>query len=129
METHIKLSAEDRKNLTIETVIELAGQQNPSEITTAAIAEHMGLTQGALFRHYATKEALWQSVMEWVSVRLLDRLDRAAKGAPSPMASMKAMFMSHIDFVADHPGVPRMMFGELQRAGSSRTVAWGDGFC
>jgi hypothetical protein len=26
------------------------------------------------------------------------------------------MFMAHIDFVASHPGVPRMMFGELQRA-------------
>jgi hypothetical protein len=29
---------------------------------------------------------------------------------------MEAMFMSHIEFVAEHPGVPRMMFGELQRA-------------
>jgi hypothetical protein len=29
MEAHVKLSAEDRKNVTIETVIELAGQQNP----------------------------------------------------------------------------------------------------
>jgi hypothetical protein len=25
----------------------------------------MGLTQGALFRHYAMKEDLWQAVMEW----------------------------------------------------------------
>lgn len=24
--------------------------------------------------------------------------------------------MSHIEFVVEHPGVPRMMFGELQRA-------------
>ncbi len=24
--------------------------------------------------------------------------------------------MTHIDFVVEHPGVPRMMFGELQRA-------------
>ena len=58
-----KLSAEKRKNITIETVIELAGQQNPSEITTAAIAKHMGVTQGALFRHYATKDDLWLSLI------------------------------------------------------------------
>jgi hypothetical protein len=32
---------------------------------------------------------------------------------------LQAMFMSHIKFVTEHPGVPRMMFGELQRAGSS----------
>jgi TetR/AcrR family transcriptional regulator len=29
---------------------------------------------------------------------------------------MQAMFMSHVEFVIEHPGVPRMMFGELQRA-------------
>ena len=27
--------------------------------------------------------------------------------------------MSHVEFVAEHPGVPRMMFGELQRAEST----------
>lgn len=26
------------------------------------------------------------------------------------------MYLAHIDFVIEHPGVPRMMFGELQRA-------------
>ncbi|HQV42048.1 MAG TPA: TetR family transcriptional regulator, partial [Moraxellaceae bacterium] len=35
--------------------MELAGLQNPSEITTAAIAKHMNLTQGALFRHFPNK--------------------------------------------------------------------------
>ena len=29
---------------------------------------------------------------------------------------MRAMFMGHVEFVAEHPGVPRMMFGELQKA-------------
>jgi AcrR family transcriptional regulator len=47
--------------------VALAGSQNPSEITTAAIAKHMNLTQGALFRHFPNKEAIWQAVMEWVA--------------------------------------------------------------
>ena len=76
----------------------------------------MKLTQGALFRHFPTKDAIWQAVMEWVSERLLTRIDRAARGIASPVAAMEAMFMSHIEFVVEHPGVPRMMFGELQRA-------------
>lgn len=92
----------------------LAGSQNPSDITTAAIAKHMNLTQGALFRHFPSKDAIWQSVMEWVADRLLAGIDSAAKGVESPLAAMQAMFMSHIDFVVEHPGVPRMMFGQLQ---------------
>lgn len=27
--------------------------------------------------------------------------------------------MTHVDFVSEHPGVPRMLFGELQRPGET----------
>lgn len=110
------LSADQRRAVTIETVIALAAEQNPADITTGAIAGRMSLTQGALFRHFASKEAVWQAVMEWVAERLLTRIDQAAKGAASPLAALEAIFMAHVDFVASHPGVPRMLLGELQRA-------------
>ena len=113
------LPAEERRNLTVETVIELAAEQNPSDITTAAIARRMGLTQGALFRHFPSKDAIFQAVMAWVSERLLTRVEEAAAGAASPPAALEAIFMTHVEFVARHPGVPRMLFGELQRAGES----------
>ena len=62
-----KLPAEERRALTIQTVIDLAARQNPSDITTTDIARHMGLTQGALFRHFPTKDELWLAVMDWVA--------------------------------------------------------------
>ena len=113
------LSADERRAVTVESVVALAASQNPGEITTAAIAKHMNLTQGALFRHFPNKEAIWQAVMAWVAEQLLSRIDRSALGVESPLAVMEAMFMSHIEFVSEHPGVPRMMFGELQRAEST----------
>lgn len=120
MDKHSKhLSASERRAVTVESVVELAGSKNPSEITTAAIAKHMHVTQGALFRHFANKDAIWQATMEWVAERLLARVDRSAQGIESALGAMEAMFMSHVEFVAEHPGVPRMIFGELQRAEST----------
>ena len=120
MENHPKhLPADERRAVTVESVVALAGSQNPSEITTAAIAKHMNLTQGALFRHFPNKESIWKAVMEWVADRLLATIDRSVQGIESPSAAMEAMFMSHIEFMIKHPGVPRMMFGELQRAEST----------
>jgi hypothetical protein len=58
--------------------------------------------------------------MSWVSDRLLARVDQAAESARSPVAALQAIFMTHIDFVSRHPGVPRMLFGELQRAGETQ---------
>ncbi|MDP3688571.1 MAG: TetR family transcriptional regulator [Sulfurimicrobium sp.] len=109
------LPADERRTVTVETVVALAAEQNPSDITTAAIAKKMNLTQGALFRHFPSKDAIWQAVMEWVAERLMARVDQAAASAASPLKALEAVFMTHIEFVAAHPGVPRMLFGELQR--------------
>ena len=116
-----RLPADERRAVTVETVVELAAEQNPSEITTAAIATRMGLTQGALFRHFPSKDAIWRAVMDWVAERLMARVDRAARSAASPLGALEAIFMAHVAFIAEHPGVPRMMFGELQRPGDSAT--------
>lgn len=113
------LPAAERRAVTVEAVIELAAEQNPSDITTASIAKRMGLTQGALFRHFPNKDAILQAVMEWVAERLLARVDKAVQTAASPLAALEAMFMAHVEFVAEHPGVPRMLFGELQRPGET----------
>ncbi|MFA6310384.1 MAG: TetR/AcrR family transcriptional regulator [Sterolibacterium sp.] len=110
------LPADRRRAVTVEAVIALTAEQNPGDITTAAIAKRMNLTQGALFRHFPSKEAIWQAVMEWVAERLLQRVDNAIQGAASPLLALEAVFMTHIEFVVAHPGVPRMLFGELQRA-------------
>ncbi len=117
MGTRIKnLPAAERRAVTVEAVVELAAEQNPSDITTAAIAKRMGLTQGALFRHFVNKDAILQAVMEWVAERLLSRVDKAVQTASSPLAALEAMFMAHVEFIIEHPGVPRLLFGEMQRA-------------
>jgi TetR/AcrR family transcriptional regulator len=113
------LPAEERRAVTVEAVIALAAEKNPNDITTADIAKQMDVTQGSLFRHFSTKDAIWQSVMEWVAERLMSRIDSAARGVESPLQALRAMFMAHVEFVIDHPGVPRMMFGQLQNPGST----------
>jgi AcrR family transcriptional regulator len=117
MNSFIKyLPAEERRAVTVEAVIELAGEQNPSDITTAAIAKRMGLTQGALFRHFPNKDAIIQAVMEWVAERLMSRLEKAVHPDSTPLEALESMFMANVDFIIEHPGIPRMLFCELQRA-------------
>lgn len=53
------MTADQRRSQTGDVVVTLSGQQNSNEITTAAIAKHMSVTQGALFGHFPTKDAIW----------------------------------------------------------------------
>ena len=110
------LPADQRRAVTVRAVVELAAEQNPSELTTAAIASRMNLTQGALFRHYRTKDEIWEDVIGWVAEQLLARVDEATRGVASPLAALEAAFAAHVEFVVLHPGVPRMLFSELQRS-------------
>jgi len=108
------LPGHERRALTVATVVALAGEQNPSAITTAAIAQRMGLTQGALFRHFPSKDAILEAVMHWVAGQLMARTETAIQGEVSPLAALERLFLAHVDFVVAHPGIPRLLFGELQ---------------
>jgi AcrR family transcriptional regulator len=113
------LSAEERRAMTVRAVLELAAVHNPSEITTTDIARRMGLSQGGVFRHFSTKDEIWRAVMEWVATELYSRVSAAAQAAASPLASLEAMFHAHVGFALEYPGVPRMLFAELQKAEST----------
>lgn len=111
--TRKKLPADVRRAATVEAVIALAAATNPADITTAQIAAYMGVTQGALFRHFSDKEAVWLAVMDWTSDTLLARIDGVSGATPTDR--LQAIFAAHVEFVVEHVGVPRILFGELQR--------------
>lgn len=131
-----RLPTETRQAELVAAALALASERSPPLITTADIANAVGISQGAVFKHFATKDAIWLAAMAWVHSSLLDRLDLAAIGAtatatpaataqasaaaaPGPLDAMRAMFMAHVDFVTAHPGVPRVLFHELQNPQAS----------
>jgi len=118
-----RLSSETRQSQIIETVIALAAQHSPGQITTQEIANLIGVTQGALFRHFPNKESIWLAAIEWVENELLTTLEAAARQAASPMDGLRQVFFSHVDFVIARPGVPRLIFNELQQPADSAIKA------
>ena len=117
-----KQATEFRQAALIEAVLKLAARRNPSGITTGDLAQAVGITQGAVFRHFDSKEAIWLATMAWVNRTLMNQLHTAAGldanelAAPADaIAALRAVFMAHVDFVTQHPGVPRIIFQELQQ--------------
>ena len=94
-----RLPSADRQSEIIAAVLRLAATTGPAGITTVEIARQLNLTQGAVFRHFPNKEAIWLAVMGWVAETLLARLAAARDGAASPVAALRAVFMAHIRFV------------------------------
>ena len=118
-----RLSSETRQTQIIETVIALAAKHSPAQITMQEIADVIGVTQGALFRHFPNKESIWLATIEWIENELLGTLEAVAKKAVSPVDGLRQVFFSHVVFVIARPGVPRLIFNELQQPADSAIKA------
>ena len=114
-----RLPTEERQAEIVAAALRLARELSPALITTSDIAAAVGVTQGAVFKHFPTKDAIWLAAMAWVRERLLAALEAAAQGEPSPLGALAAVFRAQVAFVVAHPGVPRLIFHELQRPADS----------
>ncbi len=110
-----RLPTEKRQAEIVSAAITLAQHISPVSITTGDIATAVGLSQGAVFKHFPTKEAIWVASMQWVRERLLAKLDEATREATSAVLALEAVFRAHVAFVIEHPGAPRIIFHELQQ--------------
>lgn len=112
-----RLSAEERIEDVVLAAITLTGEQGLDRVTTEAMAEKVGLTQGAIFRHFPTKDDVWVSVIGWIKKAMGHMLDMAEKNEPDPLRAIEKMFFAHVRFVQKHPGIPRVVFSEHLLAG------------
>jgi AcrR family transcriptional regulator len=103
-------SSEDRQQEIVLTVLALAQERGVEAITTQAIAEHMGLTQGAVFRHFPNKEAIWAAVLDWLQARLGEVFESAPDA--SPLAEVTRIFNAYMALFATYPSVPRLFFSD-----------------
>lgn len=112
------ISAEKRRSASVEAVVHLCAEQDPSTLTTTRIAHEIGLSQGALFKHFPNKNSLWETVARWVAEQLNRQVFRVADQHEQADQALEAMFLAHVGFIARHPGIPRLMLGELQKPGN-----------
>ena len=114
-----RLTSPERRREVVAAVVELARECSPEGITTQAIADRVGLTHGALFRHFPDKRAMWAAVFDWVEERLGAVVDEAFDRGGEPLDVLERVFLAHVGFISRHPGVPRILFHELQRPADS----------
>jgi AcrR family transcriptional regulator len=114
-----RMMTDERQREIVAAVLALARERGPDAITTQAIADRIGVTQGAIFRHFADKEAIWLAVFSWVRTAMGAAFAAAVAKADSPLAKIEQAFLAQVAFIAENPGVPRVVFHELQYPGDS----------
>ncbi len=106
----------------MQALIELAGSISPNQITTAAIADRMGVSHAALFRHFPAKEDLWEETVRWATSQLRTEFKEIEQQVTAnPLEIVEKLVLANGRFVQQYPGLIRMLFAELQRPETSPT--------
>lgn len=65
------------------------------------IVERAGVTRGAMYHHFESKEALFQAVYEEVEQEVLVRIAEAAMAATDPLEQLRRGAMAYLDVAAN----------------------------
>lgn len=102
--------AEERRAEIVAAAIELADRVGPDRLTTATIAQAVGVSQAALFRHFPTKQAIWEAIVAWLGDRLEARWTSAvAEGGPAA-GRLSSIVRRHLELVRSVPAIPSIVF-------------------
>lgn len=115
----MRKSADIRKAEIVSTVLEMADRIGPDRVTTNAVADEIGLTQAALFRHFPSKAALWGSVAEEVAATLATAWEAALAGLEDPIARVRALVAAQLGVIARQPAIPMLLFSRELNIGNA----------
>lgn len=97
-------TATERKAEIIETVLDLSAQLGPDRVTTQHVADAVGVTQPAIFRHFSSKSQLWHAVTD----KIVGDLDEASNDE-TPHRTLHDLFSRFFDLVHTYPALPSIL--------------------
>jgi AcrR family transcriptional regulator len=100
---------EDIKTRIVAAARALYFERGPDAVTMRAVAERVGVTATALYRHFADKDAILREVMGEGSRLLGSHLFRALE-APTPLERLRATANAYLDFAATQPQAYRALY-------------------
>lgn len=107
--------ADERKTEIVAAMLRLADELGPDRLTTQSVADAVGLTQPAIFRHFSTKQDLWLAVAVMISDHLRTAWADALKTSNDPGTRIEALILAQLHQIEIMPAIPSILFSrELQ---------------
>lgn len=99
----------DRRREIADAALRVISAQGLGRFTTAALAAEVGVTDGALFRHFDTKEAIVLAAIDRVEELLFEGFPPEAA---DPIERLGLFFRRRVDVIRVRPGISRVLVSE-----------------
>ncbi len=100
----------------IDEAYKQIAQAGASSLNLSQLAQQLGVSQPAVYRHFPNKQALAISVARRGLEQLAEDLRQATHNIQSdPLEGIQAITQAYIGFALNHPEITRMMFSMKER--------------
>lgn len=107
-----KTDTEKRQEQITQAALDLINDQGVSGLNIAGIARRVGIVPSALYRHFASKDAVLDAVLDLIRKRLLENVTHVRRNTPVPLKQLKLLFARHIAMLSENRAIPHVVFSD-----------------
>ncbi|MGC9151252.1 MAG: TetR/AcrR family transcriptional regulator [Microbacter sp.] len=99
-----------------QAVLDIVYNEGLKSLSTKNLAAHIGLSEGAIFRHFASKQDILLSILQDIQNELITQLREISLSAHSPEVKLEKFFCTTVHYLIEKKGVTMLMFSEASHS-------------
>ena len=105
----VRQPTEERKQQIAQAALKIIAEQGLGKFTISAIAREVGLSDGALFRHFKSKEQIVLAAIEVLEEKMFQNFPPSGDDS---MERLEVLIRERLEFLSDNPYFVRLIFTE-----------------
>lgn len=102
----------ERKLEILKALAQMLGEPRWEKITTAALAAKLGVSEAALYRHFASKAQMYEGLIEFIESSVFTLANRIAADESDGRRQAEKLVEMLLAFAEKNPGMVRVMTGD-----------------
>ena len=102
----------ERRVQILQALAAMLEQPGAERITTAALAARLGVSEAALYRHFASKAQMFEGLIEFIEQSVFTLVNQLAEREPDPAVRSRKLVVMMLQFGEKNPGMARVMVGD-----------------
>lgn len=102
----------DRKLQILQAVAEMLELPNGAKITTAALAKRLGVSEAALYRHFASKAQMFEGLITFIEQTLFGMINKITLDEKNGIQQVRSILTLLLGFAQHNHGMTRVLTGD-----------------
>ncbi|MDH3513284.1 MAG: nucleoid occlusion factor SlmA [Gammaproteobacteria bacterium] len=103
----------ERRQIILETLAHMLEKNQGEHITTAQLARAVGVSEAALYRHFASKAKMFEGLLEFIEETLFTRINKILAEESGAEARVQNILFLLLGFADKNPGMARLLYGDV----------------